>query len=154
MPKGYPRGGSAAGLDRAEDRTPDRVPGLGGGQLHLRVDIEREAKLVPAAIGVARGAIDEREVLVRAHAVRIPQTKLQRRLQVLGRRGVLAVVVLAYAGRERGRALAVEGARERSPDLAYRLPRAGRQRCGHRQRNQDSNHPCSPVIRSLNETDA
>src|SRR5688572_32957486 len=58
-----------AALHRAEDRPPHRMPGLGGGEFHLRLDGERLAEILAAQALAARGAVHEGKVLVRARTL-------------------------------------------------------------------------------------
>src|SRR5262245_14158237 len=84
-------------LGRAEDRSPDGMPGLRGREGHAGVGGQRLAEILAARSGAAVRAVDEREVLVRFAALQVAQPQVERALQALGRGCVLTVVVLADA---------------------------------------------------------
>src|SRR5690606_1393287 len=69
----------AGALHRTEHRAPDRMPGLGRRELHGGVHGERLAELLAALALTARRAMDEGEVLVRAHLVGSRQPLIDRR---------------------------------------------------------------------------
>lgn len=113
---GYARGNRLTAalhvtLDRAEDGVPDRMPGLGGGEVELRVDLEHLAELVPAEPFAPARAVDERQVLAGKDAVFVVgQPQFEGGLQVAQGVLVVALAVLLDAGTER-RMAAVLGKR-------------------------------------------
>src|SRR3954471_17911318 len=91
----------AAGLDRSENRAPDRMAGLLGLEVHGRIDGERLAEFVAAGTLPARSAMDEGEVLMRADPVAAVQSQLDGALQALHGFCVLPFLVLLEADTER-----------------------------------------------------
>src|SRR5712664_1525324 len=67
---------------------------LGGRELHRRIDGERLAELFAALALAIGGAIDEGEVLVRTDALFPSEALLDRNLEILGRIGVVSILVL------------------------------------------------------------
>src|SRR5262249_17683540 len=115
-----PSPGLPPGLHVLEDRAPDRVPGFGRREVEGRVEGERLAELLAAPVGAVFRAVDEGEVLVRGDLVLAAQALIERGLQALRRRQVIAVVVLLEAGIKRGLALARPAAGD-LPPRAFRV---------------------------------
>src|SRR5215471_3140289 len=85
-------------LDGAEYRTPDRVARLGLAQVERGVEVERLLEFVAALLNAARRAMNERQVLVGAHAVGLEdQTLVEARLQELRRVHEFAVLVGSHS---------------------------------------------------------
>src|SRR5262245_17328923 len=85
-------------LDGAEYRTPDRVARLGLAQVERGVELERLLEFVAALLNAAGRAMDERQILVGAHAVGLEdQSLVEARLQELRRVHELAVLVGSHS---------------------------------------------------------
>src|SRR5258706_7483974 len=80
-------------LEGAEDRPPHGVARLGRSELERRVDGERLAEFFAACAVAPRGAVDEREMLVRAGALLRRQAPVDGALQALSRGGVAGRLV-------------------------------------------------------------
>src|ERR1044071_908752 len=134
-----PRAGGpplGAGVGRAEDPAPHGVVRLLGREVHAGVEGERLIELLAALALAARGAIDERRVLVGIDPVALGQALLDRALQGLQRLIVLAVLVLLQA---RAQGLLRLGRLEQLLHFAHRLGLAAGQR-GERDQHQQSGH--------------
>src|SRR5689334_1615031 len=87
-----------AGLDGTEHRAPDGMSRLVLPEIERRVEVERPLEFVPALRQAVGGAVDEREILVRPHAVAGGAKSLvEARLQELRRVRELAVLVGPHA---------------------------------------------------------
>src|SRR5262245_59302756 len=102
-----PVGSPARRLHGTERRSPARVPGLGGGQLELRIEVERAAEFLAALGLAARNAVDEGEMLARLDLLGERDAGLERGGEAFLRLGVFAGVILAQAGGKRLLALAL-----------------------------------------------
>src|SRR5712692_8716396 len=89
------------GAHAAIDRAPDRVTGLGRGEIEVGVDLHRLAEFVGALLPAIRNAVDEREVLARRRLLAPGQhAMIERSGEALARIVVIAELVLAQPGRE------------------------------------------------------
>src|SRR5215831_18762160 len=84
--------GLLLGLDAAEHRTPDRMPGLGLVQIEGGIDLQRLSELVAALTLSIRHAIHKRQILVRVDLV-VPglQLAVEARLDLLLRLTVVSL---------------------------------------------------------------
>src|SRR5512145_2074997 len=97
------------------------MSGFGRVELERGIDRERLAEFVAALPDSVRGAMNEREVLVRGHALLLGYAELERALQALRRFLVVAGFVLLQPGAERART--AHGAEDRPPDRMSGLGR-------------------------------